>query len=207
MPIVSNDYEIANLALDHLHLTQKITALNQPIEQARAANRWYEIVRKGLLKMHWEFAERRAALVQDSTTANQHPHWQYAYTPPENMLKPKGFAIKGYRSVPGDWKVPFEWKNVADGSAKRIYTNMYVTSDMEFIYTLDVTDVTAFPEQFVDCFSHALALYMAKPLRIGAKQVKEVLLGWQAAILNAKADEAGDVANDLPDASWILARY
>lgn len=206
MPIVANDYEIANLALDHLHLTVKIASLDATSPQAQAAKRWYEIVRKALLKMHWEFAERRAVLVEDAATAHAHPHWLYAYEPPANMLKPKGFAIEGYRNVPGDWKIPFEWKNVADGSAKRIYTNLPPGIAAEFVYTLDVTDVAEFPEQFVNCFSHALALYMAKPLRIGAKEMKDVMLGWQSAILDARADEAGDVTHDLPDASWILAR-
>jgi hypothetical protein len=209
MPIVSNDFDIVNLALDHLHLTQKITAMAQAVPAAQAGTRWYEISRQAILKAHpWKFAEKRAVLVEDTVAANAHPQWEYAYTPPTGLLKLRKIIVEGYRSVPGDYEVRMAWENLPDASAKRIYCDYPPATGSEPLlsYTFDQTDVTKFPDSFVTALSYLLAIRLATPLRVNEKVLKAVLAMWPFVWADAVADDTSDTSHEQPDASWILAR-
>lgn len=207
MPIVANDYDIANLALDNIHVTVKIASLNEASEQAKAAKRRYEQVRQAALKAYpWEFAGKRAVLVADTDAAHKNPHWQRAFEVPADLLKPRGFVLEGYRNVPVGWKVPFEISNLPDASGRRIYTDLPADASTPFAYTFDVADVTKYPEHFVDFFAAALAIKIAIPLKINEKVFKSALAILQAAWTDATNDEAGEKVHETPDASWILAR-
>lgn len=207
MPLPTTDVGICNLALDDLYITQKIAAMVDATEPARAASRWYDTLRTGLLKaMPWHFAGKREVLTADAVDANAHPHWQYAYVPPVGMLRGRGFVVPGRRVIPGDWSIPFEWSNLPDASAKRIYTDFGLGAVYPFAYTYDVSDVTKFPDHFIVALAAALAVKMALPLRVNEKVAKDAAEKFRWAFADAAASEGGDKTFEMPDASWIIAR-
>lgn len=204
---MASQIDIVNMALDHLNLTQKITAMNNPTEPARAAARWWDILRHELLQWRWDFSTRRVDLVVDNAAAHKSPSWLYAYTLPVDLFKAQGWLPWGFRNLPQEWEIPYEVASVDDGSVKMIYSDYFPSSLDKFVYTIDETDATKFPDHFVQALAAALAVKMAKPLRVHSDVFKEAVQIWMQAWNVARAAEESNRVSPPVEASWILARY
>ena len=207
LAILAADLVIANLALDHLGITNKIASVDEQTEPARAVARWYHSVRRDLLRYRpWSFpgSEKRAALVEDAV--NTHPQYEYAYVLPDDMLKPRKLIVENYRSVPPQWEVPFYVGNIAGGSSRRLYADL---SSAVLAYTPDITSVDALPDYLTTAFSYVLAEVLIAPLRVADKRVIERVLFGRAVALGSAVieDKAQHQSDPDPEPSWLLERY
>lgn len=200
--MADSDVAICNLALAHLGNGKGIASLTERSAEARACSLWYEQTRDELLReFAWPFAARRGALTLIAALSGA--EWGYSYRVPagtlavRQLLSPYGFRIPSATN-----RVPFLLEH--DGTGAVLYTDL---PDAQLTYTVRVTDVTAFPPDFVQLLALKLAANMAPQLTAGdpqklglrALQLYELQLG------KAKAQALNEQTPDTPAESEFIA--
>lgn len=147
--------DIANIALSHLGADAVVTSLSPPdgsVESGHCA-RFLPIARQAALATHaWSFAARRVALAELS---NDSTEWAYKYQVPSDCLRARKILALDDSDDPERNGAIFDKFNDA------LYTNQ---PEATLIYTVDVTDTTKYPGDFVSALGALLASYLAGPL-------------------------------------------
>ena len=191
--MAASQVSICNIALQ-LVGAERIVAIDEGSEQARACDLLYEATRQELLRTHlWRFARARAALPAASTD----PLWGYdkAFEKPADCLQVFAIDTGGYASRGVRWTV----------EGNQILAN--TTAPLNILYGKDVTDESAFDVLFVTVFAHQLAVYLCDPLT--QDNTKKQLLGQDLARVynNALASDAVESFEMIEaDGSWITNR-
>lgn len=201
--MAQTETEIANLALGHLGQSTEIANLQSTrTPEALAIRRIYDTMRRATLRdFAWPFATRIAALGLVEEAPNL--EWAFSYREPSDCLLMRKIQ-SGVRNDNRQSRVPF--KGGRDGSGILIYTDK---EDAIGEYTIDMTTVQNYPDDFVLALSLRIAAYAAPkicgedPFKLG--QASRQL--YQMEIENAKNNAfTGEQREDVPDSELERSR-
>jgi len=212
----TSDTEIGNLALSRVGNKRQISSLTEGTTEADLVNLHYARTRNSVLRMHpWNFAIRRVALAQISTTPAF--EFDYYYALPSDCLKvirtsweadgSFGTAIYGFPGLVGGYQtqVPYRIESVS-GVAGRVLACNESTVYIEYI--AEITDVSLFDELFVDILAQRLAAEIAPALTDNASLTKGLWDVYSFKITDARlADATEGTSRDVVDVTgWLGAR-
>ncbi len=201
--MTSSTTAIANLAISHLGIGKEIANLDtERSAEAQACRRFYETAREITLRdFAWPFATKinELGLVEE----DPNDEWAFSYRYPTDCLTVRRI-LSGIRNDNRQSRVPY--RVTRDSSGLLIYTDM---EDAELEYTIDETDVSRFPADFVMALSFLLATYTAPrltggdPFKLGPRAMEL----YQLELSKARATAANEEqAEELPDAEMIRVR-
>lgn len=193
--------DIANLALSHLGADAVVTSLSPTdgsVESGHCA-RFLPIARQASLATHqWSFARKRVLLAE---LTNDSTEWAYKYQIPADCLRARKILALDDLDEPERNGAIFDKFNDA------LYTNQ---PEATLVYTVDVTDTTKYPADFVSALGVLLAAYLAGPLikgtdglRIGNSLMQQAMDAMRQA--TAQDANAGQERSEFTPAS-IAAR-
>lgn len=201
--MVTSEASICNIALSHLGIGIEIQNLaTDPDANAQACRRFYEISRDELLRdFSWPWATKYAtlALVQTEPTSE----WAYSYRYPSDCISLRRL-LSGTRLDTQQSKEPYRVGQ--DSQGKLIYSDMV---DPQIEYTVRVTDVSRFPDDFAMALAFKMAMYLAPRVTKGdpfklSNRATELYALW---ISNAKANAGNEETPDQePDSEFQRAR-
>lgn len=188
--------KIYNLALSAIGTRANVTSPDENTKESRTCNLWYETVRDQVLRAApWPsaYAAQRLALEvergsDDWVGTDPAPGWQYAYSPPDDMIYPR--YINGYQSFV-----------LVDG---RIATNV---EDAILVYTKREEDPNRWDVQLQMAIAYALGAHIC--LALEGKQQLAQLIAQRAndLILQARQSAANTDEFQLETvAPWHAAR-
>jgi hypothetical protein len=153
--------QIANQAISHIGIGKEIANVDtENSQEATACRRFFDIAREATLRdAPWPFAAKRATLALVEEDPND--EWGFKYRYPTDCLFFKRI-LSGDRNDTPDSRVAYKIEYEADGQV--IYCD---EEDAECEYTVDVSDTSRFPSDFVIALSLRLALYIAPRLTAG----------------------------------------
>lgn len=191
--------DICNTALLRLG-TGEINSLNEKSKEARYCRRFYDKIRRLVLRSHpWNFASKFAMLAPLVSTFSD---YTYAYALPADCLRvlevvdPQG-PVLSETEAPRN-----QIKFVVRGNT--LCTNQ---EDVEIHYISDVTDPNLFDEQFEDAVAHRLAAEMAVPFSGKPSLQKAEYQLYLAVMSEGKTIDASESRVTVePGQSFVLAR-
>lgn len=183
--------DIANLALSHLGADAVVTSLSPAdgsVESGHCA-RFLPIARQASLATHdWSFARRRVVLAE---LTNDSTAWAYKYQLPAGCLRARKVLALD------DLNDPERNGAVFDKFADAIYTDQ---PEATLIYSVDITDTTQYPADFVSALGMLLAAYLAGPLIKGTEGMR-IGNSWMEQATNAMRQAAAKDANAARETS------
>ena len=187
--------QICNMALSRVGSSAFISALDEDTPEAEMLNLHYEPKRDGLLEVGaWPWATRRVALsALASPDATTEDVWSYVYTLPADCLQVQDLWSGSRVQTAGD-RIPcaVEWD--AANACRVLCTD---EEDAVLVYTRKVTDVTAYPQHFVEALVWALAAELA----LGLIGKPELFANAQAMADRARSRAVAKAGNtNRPDA-------
>lgn len=196
--------EVANLALSHLGVGTRITALTERSQEAQACAQFFDAcVRAVLRDFSWPFATKIIDLVQVESDPNV--EWSYSYRYPSDCVK---FVrvLSGVRNDTRQTRVPTRVVQDDDTTGKLLLCDR-VDAQGEYVYY--VSQIERWPDDFVLAVSFRLAAYIA-PLITGADPFKmrpQAMQLYGLEVGRAEANAANEEqVEDLPDTEMINAR-
>jgi hypothetical protein len=194
---MSSQVEIVNNALVEIG-EATIASITQGTRAARAANRVWDNVRRGMLtRYRWNFAKRRAVLAPDVDT----PAFGYInqFTPPDDFLQLIGIydSAEDQRQLTTTRQAySFENNKILwDGTALYIF------------YTANVTDTNTFDPAFEDALVYKLAMRLAYDLSTGTGRIEDLNAKFSESIRTAKFQNAIQNSPEVIQASdWVDSR-
>jgi hypothetical protein len=216
LSISVSEVSICNMALAHCGVTMFIESTSESSQQADLCNLFYAPTRDKVLQAFpWPFARKYTALQDlEDPPAN----WGFRYLYPADCLKLRNIINNGYMPFypgfyPGYYadesvclpvRVPYQIGLAADGSSRIIYTNI---ANAQAEYTVKVTDVTLFPQTFINALAWALAAELAIPLTTDMNRAQLAQTKYAATLLEAGADALNEgVDGPQPESDFIRAR-
>jgi hypothetical protein len=153
--MATTDTEIANMALGHLGQGVRIANLTTArTAEANLFRQLYDTIRRATLRdFPWGFAHKIAALGLIETDPNE--EWLYSYRQPSDCLRDRKIQ-SGIRNDNRQSRVSY--KTGRDATGALIYTDR---EDAILEYTIDITEVELYPDDFVLALSLRLAMYAA----------------------------------------------
>jgi hypothetical protein len=208
----SSNTDIANMALSHLGVSKVISDLaTERSNEAAAMRAFYDLARREMLRARWwPFSKKigTLALVTDfsrviaSTTIYE---WVYAYRYPADCIDMRRI-LSGVLHGNDNRQTRTAFTLANDDQGKLIYTDMtYAQAE----YTMDVTNVSAFPDDFARAFSYNLASLAAArvtagdPFRLGPMVMGLYKMALAQASATAAREEELDVA---PESEFVRSR-
>jgi len=162
---MASEIDICNLALAHVG-GRAIESFTEGTKEAIECRRFYEIDRNAVLEDHdWNFARKRLSL---ALLTEEYSGWEYAYAWPTDCLAPRVIYN------PAGWdaeEIRFEVASDSTGSQRVILTDQ---AEAELIYTMKVTVVNLYDNQFIQALALRLASDLAQTIR--AKPELRVML-------------------------------
>jgi len=151
---IMSETDIGNLALDLLSAgtVQDIVTPTSPTEEL--LNRWYDQVRRKVLREHpWNFAAKRTILAASGTA----PDFGYtaAYPVPTDFIRLLTIQDTNGNDIQGQ-EYGFEFV----GTQRCVVTNAE-GGQLRVRYVYDITDVSKFDPLFIQLFAHELAMAIA----------------------------------------------
>lgn len=138
------------MALFHLGINTKITALTDDTQEAKACKVFYDVARRHTLaSFPWNFAGKFEALALVSGGDPQ--GYSYAYRVPSDMITARKIHNESYTLGEIDFKVV----------GQEIWTDQE-DAILEYTFNLDIESY--FDAAFITAFSHKLASDLAMPL-------------------------------------------
>jgi hypothetical protein len=211
-----SDVQICNMALAHCGISLLIADLEENSNQAELCGLFYAPTRDKVLQaMPWPFARNYAPL-QD--LGNPPQNWGFRYLYPTDCLKFRNIVNNGYvPSLPGFYpgyhaghsvclpvRTPFQVGLASDASSKVIYANV---ANAQGEYTVRITDVTLFPQAFVNALAWALAAELAIPLTTDMQRAQLAQNQYLSALLEAGADLLNEGEDGpQPESDFIRVR-
>jgi hypothetical protein len=184
---MSTEVEICNAALSFLGASP-ITSLSGTDKRSITCNTWYAITRDNILRSHpWNFAIKRAALVEDVST----PAFGYTH----QFVLPVDFL----RALKLDYS-DIEYK---------IEGGLLLTDDdaINLVYIAKITDPTKFDSMFNYVFSLQLAYNMAYGLVQSTSLRQSILQELQMQLRDARSASSQEGTPDSFEFNtWIEAR-
>lgn len=191
------------MALSHLGAGKAIANLDtENSEAASACRTFYDIAVEATLRdFDWPFATKIRALALIEEDPND--EWAYSYRYPTDCLKFRRI-LSGQRLDTRDTRAPYRIAQDASGSL--IYTD---ESEVSAEYTLNMTDPSFYPADFVIVLSYRLAAYIAPrvagadPVKKGEDALKKYFFELGVAQANASKEEQPDKE---PDSEFVRVR-
>lgn len=187
--------DIANIALAHIGVAS-IERLDQPTEEARAIEQFYDHVRRTLLrKFYWRFAMKRTELALVSSDLKDYKY-TYAY-PPE--------ALRIHRIYPKGSKEPWrkcQYSVYGAGSGAVIYTDVQYAC---LEYTANITDTSLFDELFINAFTWKLAAEIAIRLTGKMEMANNAIQAYNAYVAEAEGINANENREPKPYINRLAA--
>jgi hypothetical protein len=199
------DVELCNLALDHLSVSNKISALNGASKEEKACNRWYTVIRDLVLRTFpWPFASAVAELVENETET--HLQWKYVFDLPSDFLKARRVFVPGLarNAMP---RLPFATflNEAGTGYVLGCDTNLLA---LEYTRKFDTNDkLSLVPADCIDAISWKLATRLVKPLSLDASLIAEAEGMYKLSVATAFGSDVETFQPDQqPEADYIEAR-
>ena len=151
---VTSETDIGNLSLDLLSAGTIQDIVNPSTPTEELLNRWYDQVRRKVLREHpWNFAATRTILSASSTA----PDFGYtaAYPVPADFLR-----LLTIQDVDGNDISGQEYGFEFVGTQRCIVTNAE-GGQLRIRYVFDIQDVSKFDPLFIQLFAHELAMAIA----------------------------------------------
>lgn len=193
---------ICNMALANVGKPD-INDLSEASAEAKACNKYYEIVRDLLLQSYpWNFAGKTASLA--SLTNDKPGAWGYAYRRPTDCLKVRWIRREYSLDDTAPQTLQQEIMNPYEIEGTMIYCNL---SPAFLRYTFRLTDPTRFSPLFTEALGWHLAVRLAMPLTRDPKvRADAYQLATQAAA-TAAAHDANEERNTSDfDSELVEAR-
>lgn len=182
--------DIWNMALGHIGQQDTISSDTEKSSARFACSRFWENAYKATFRdFDMPFSRKTATLQLVST--NPTDEWGYAYSYPVDCVKFRKIVSSNIQDTDQS-KIPFEISQNAAGSALLIYTNQ---AQADGKYTVDVSIVNLWPEDFQLAVSLRLAAYIAPgltkgdPFGLGEKAFKLYERHASMAASNAAAED------------------
>jgi hypothetical protein len=201
--MAATQVDICNIALGYVGISERIEAITDDVPEADACELHYDtVLDKALGKFDWAFARRLLTL---STFAGTPPSpWAYQYVWPTLATMVKPLYIDDELTVrESRERIPF--KRYQDGSGNSILLTM--KDSAKLWYTYRETDVSKWPEWFVQFMAWSLAEKIAGPLTSEEdiqKMAKERAIVEMAEAISQESETEQEYPE--PEASWIRAR-
>ena len=201
--MTASNTEIANLSLSHLGIGVAIGNLDtERSAEALACRTFYEQARRQTLRDYdWTFAHKIVAL--GLVTTEPDDEWAYSYQYPSDCLKFRRIQ-SGIRNDNKQSAIPY--RIIYGASAREIYTDL---ADAVGEYTVDVTSVSRFTDDFVMAMSLRLAAYIAPrltggdPFKVGERAMR--LYTYEVGLAAANSENEQQREQE-PEAELIRAR-
>ena len=180
--------DVCNLALTHIGDPGNVASIDPPeaSPQGRYCARFYPIARDEVLEAHtWRFNTRRKALTSLPLPDAVAGEWSYAYSLPNECLRPFAVYVPGQTEVGKTEDFTVE---TADDGNQIVYANVPCAY---LKYVVRVVDTNRWPPSFVDALAWKLATKLANPITQSDDKVKRALAGYQMAYAQATAMDAG----------------
>ena len=179
------DTRIANLALSHIGISERISNLEtERSKEAEVCRVFYDDVQAEIFRdFIWPFANKYFTLNLIAEDPND--EWQYSYRYPSDCAKLQKI-LSGIRNEHQDSRIAYDLGH--DDSGKRIYTDQENACAK---YTKLITDEGLYPQDMIMAFSMLLASYIAPSLSEGdpfgfsEKWYRMYLLSYGKATANA----------------------
>lgn len=203
---IASETELANLALGHLAVagvTFEIQDLaTETTKEARACRRFYAQTRDEVLRdFPWPFATAINNLALVASAPNV--EWGYAYRIPSDCLRFRRI-LSGRRNETQASRIPY--RIASDASGELLFTDQQLAQGE---WTTQITNVTAFPPDFVQAVALLLAAYVG-PSVAGGDQYKLADRAFQLytrQLERARNNALNEEQPDLPiDSEFIRAR-
>jgi hypothetical protein len=173
--VAESEAEICNLALSHIGVAKEIGNLETDAgAEASACRRFYAITRNQVLRdFAWPFTTKYAALglvAENPSEIDQ--EWRFVYRYPSDCIKIRRI-VSGIRPEPRQARIPFQIAR--DSVGQIIYTNR---ENAEAEYTILESDVSRYPDDFVQALSLRLAAYISPrltggdPFKVGTRALQ-----------------------------------
>lgn len=185
---MASEVEICNRALGKLG-AGRITSLDDATVEARACKDRFDTARDALLRRYaWNFSVTRTDLAASATAPSF--GFDAAYPVPADCLR----VLEVQDGAA--WKV--EGGNILSDLSAPLYVR----------YIRQVTDAGSFDPMFVEALAAKLAYEMAEHLTESPTKKAQAAKDFQFAMLEAAAADALEsTPDDLPEGSWLEARY
>ncbi|BEU87826.1 hypothetical protein TAMA11512_12900 [Selenomonas sp. TAMA-11512] len=175
--------DVCNMALGYLNVG-RIKSLEEDAAEAKLCDMYYDMVRKRILRMYsWGFARRTEKLTRVRTLL---PGWAYVYAYPARAILVR-FVFDAEHAREREMHRQEFYITQLDG------TGLIIGSDVEHAwaeYTMDKTEVSTMPVEFINALSHMLASEMAMTLTGNTELMNIHLQLARAAIDTAKHQDA-----------------
>lgn len=166
---LTDDFQIANLALSRIGISDRLTALADDSAEGRACNDWYAQARDELFQeIEWGFVRKRATLVDVTATSDDPDDWEYAYTIPADLLTPR-YIYTGIHQPRPEQRIVFVIEYDTALAVPVIRTN---EEDAILVYIAQITNVSLYPPHFIKALYWKLASYIAPELMNDEKRVQ-----------------------------------
>lgn len=191
---------ICNMALARIGVSSFISALNEPSNEARACNLFYEQMRDYALRdFSWNFANKRVALADAGTPPT---NWAFKYGYPSDCLKARAIVVPGMAVPRNDQRIPYELGY--DNGQRVIYTNQ---EQAELQYTVRVEDPIVFDPMFASALAYLLASEIAMPLSVQPAIAKQARDAYALVSSSAAASSLSEGTEaPAPDSEFISIR-
>lgn len=189
------------MALARIGIDQAIQSLTERSKAASICNLFYEPMRDAVLRdFAWSFANARRAL--GLVEENPNDDWAYAYTYPDNCIRPLRIISTAGRLTDRTNPIPYELEQGDNGI-------LIMTDQAEALlkYTVRVTNVNLFAADFVSAFAWRLGQEIATPLARTKGVRDDARQSYLDEISRAQATASNEIQVDPnPEAEWIRGR-
>lgn len=208
----SSNTDIANMALSHLGVSKVISDLaTERSNEAAAMRTFYDLARREMLRIRWWPFSKKIATLALVTDFSQTPasttiyEWVYAYRYPSDCIDFRRI-LSGvlHGSDNRQTRIPFTLG--VDDQAKLVFSDMtYAQGE----YTMDVLNVSLWPDDFARALSYNLASLAAPrvtagdPFKLGPMVQALYKMSLSTASAAAAREEQMDMA---PESEFVRAR-
>lgn len=199
MAVTTSKVVIWNMALGNIGSGSAVENETEQSNEANQCKLYWDTCRRLVLRAYpWSFATKQAVLASTGTPPTG---WKCQYIYPPDCLNARSiFLDKAIDANPIKYQIA---KN-PDEAGKVIWTDQ---AQAQLIYTVDVTDVSLFDDEFVEAIAYCLAQKLAMPLRADKDLLGDMLRMKLIALAEATEDDANEDFHDKDrQASWIEDR-
>jgi len=173
--------DICNLALTRIGWKTLISSIDDDGTEAAMCKLYYaHCLQMALTKADWNFARKRAALVEEA--GDPPAEWAYQYLWPADCLTPLRLVDKMQEARQGSI-IKFTIEEGATNK-KLIYSDID-PANAELIYTFNVTDETKLDPMFANYLAWFIAFEIAMPLANNTKRRQDAASGMKVAFQEA----------------------
>ncbi len=200
---MSSVVDICNISLGLIGL-EPIQTLGENSDSARACSRFYDKVRKVILRGYpWRFAQTMVYLAAASSIPTGANHYDYAYTYPADAL----LLLGSVQQSDGTWLKDYEVTSFRQSGtvfSKYILSN---TAQLKMAYTVDLEDTTRFDVLFEEVLENLLAYRLVKYLSNDLSTAQKIYQDYIDALASATtADGLEATTPQQQTDDWITER-